>query len=97
MASLDVENGSKTTYEDSGVEQDRRKPGRHNARITEGPRVWLIIATLHRLHGDIAGTADECVISREQVQQAIDYYERNRGLIDAHILLSNEEETAWSG
>lgn len=94
MAATNVYEAPTTSETFPGIEQDRWKPGRHYARVEGGPRVWLIIGTLRRLGGDEQKTADEWAISLEQVRHAIHYYERHSELIDAHILLINEEETA---
>lgn len=76
------------------IAQDDAKPGRHNARLTTGPRVSLVIGTLRRLNWAVAGAANEWVIPEEAVQAAIQYYEQHRPLFDAKLLLEAEEEDA---
>ena len=76
------------------IEQDEGKPGRHNARLTAGPRVWLVIGTLQRLDWDVAKAASEWMIPEEAVLAAIRYYEQHRPLFDAKLLLEAEEEDA---
>jgi len=80
--SLDVE----------GIGLDRHRPGRHRARLEpEGIAVWAIVANLQGTNGDVARTAFEYAISEDAVRRAIAYYDRNRELIDAFLLVSRAE------
>src|SRR5262245_39993135 len=77
---------------DAMVEQDPRRPGRHNARMRDyGTHVWAIVAALQRTAWDIATVADEYHMPEVAVRAAVRYYERNKELIDAELLLQHEE------
>ncbi|HEV2109520.1 MAG TPA: hypothetical protein VGR16_14770 [Thermomicrobiales bacterium] len=76
---------------DRMVEQDSHRTGRHHARLVgSGTHVWVIIATLHRLDGNVEAVARAFDNPVEAVQAAIRYYQRHQQLIDAQILLQNE-------
>jgi len=78
------------------VEQDPRQPGRHNARLKDyGTHVWAIIAYLQGTDWDIAKVARDHEVSEDAVRAAIQYYEQNRELIDAELLLQDEVYRNW--
>jgi uncharacterized protein (DUF433 family) len=77
---------------DAMVEQDPRRPGRHNARMRDyGTHVWAIIAALQGTNWDIPRVASEYHMPEEAIRAAIRYYERNKEFIDAELLLQHEE------
>jgi uncharacterized protein (DUF433 family) len=73
----------------------RRDPARHGRdRVRTGTEawtipVWQVIAYLEA--ADISTVASEYDVSEEAVKAAIAYYRRHRALIDARILLQNEQ------
>lgn len=79
---------------DGLIVADPHRPGRHNARVVDGPPVWLAIGALDRTGGDEAAVAREWGISMQALRAAIRYYERHRALIDAKLLLEREEHLA---
>jgi uncharacterized protein (DUF433 family) len=77
---------------DAMVEQDPRRPGRHNARMRDyGTHVWALIAALQGSNWNIDQVAKEYHIPEVAIRAAIRYYERNREFIDAELLLQHEE------
>jgi hypothetical protein len=70
------------------VEPDRKRSGRHNARLVGGPAVWAIIGYLRG--ADVAETARAYAVPEEAVRAAIAYYQRHREYIDAKLLLNDE-------
>ena len=65
--------------------------GRDKARLKDhGIPVWALIAALHRTDDDIDKVAAAYGIPAVAVQAAIRYYERNKPLIDAFLLLNSE-------
>jgi uncharacterized protein (DUF433 family) len=85
------------SHEENGalIEQDPYSPGRHNARLTEsGTHVWAIIAYLQATNWNIAEVARDYAVSEASIRAAIEYYEAHRNLIDADLLLRDEEQNA---
>lgn len=68
------------------IEQPPNKWGRENAVLVEDAYpVWAIIGGLIGLNWDVERTADEYLISEDQVRAAIGYYRRNKGFIDTRL------------
>jgi uncharacterized protein (DUF433 family) len=77
---------------DAMVEQDPRRPGRHNARMRDyGTHVWALIAALQGNNWDMTRVAAEYHMPEVAIRAAIRYYEQNREFIDAELLLQHEE------
>ncbi|CAA9534182.1 MAG: hypothetical protein AVDCRST_MAG73-1223 [uncultured Thermomicrobiales bacterium] len=88
---------SVTTFADrretgiEGVEFDPHRAGRHFARLEpEGRPVWAIIAHLQGVDGDVTQAASDYGISEGAVRRAIAYYERNRDIVDAWLMVNRE-------
>lgn len=77
------------------IQQDPHRPGRHEARVVtavSSPQVWILIPYLRASGLDEVARAYE--LPREAVLAVIAYYQRNRELIDAKILLDMESSAA---
>lgn len=77
------------------IRQDPNRPGRHEARVVTGaasPQVWLLIPFIKTAGFD--EVARSYALPREAVVAAVAYYQRNRPLIDAKILLDDESRAA---
>lgn len=77
------------------IYQDPRHPGRHEAQIetaSSRPRIWALIRYLQA--ADAAEVAAAYDLSPEEIEAVVAYYQRHRGLIDAKVLLEDEEWAA---
>jgi hypothetical protein len=77
------------------IYQDPRHPGQHEAQIatpSSRPKVWAVIRYLQAADtAEVAATYD---LSPAAIEAVVAYYRRHRDLIDAKILLENEEWAA---
>ena len=74
------------------IEQDPNRSGRHNSRLPDfGVAVWALIGYLRG--ATIAETADAYGIPEEAMLAAVAYYQRHRDLIDAKLILLDEDWT----
>ena len=73
------------------VEEDPHRPGPAHARLTPwGTPVWALISYWQQaVCGDLAQAAADYEISLEAAEASVAYYERNKAMIDARILLNS--------
>ncbi len=68
---------------------DPRKRDRGEYWLKEsGVPVWAIIGHLPAADGDLDVVASDYGVPREVVEAAIAYYERNRALVDARLMMN---------
>ncbi|MGH2557955.1 MAG: hypothetical protein ACRDJH_02745 [Thermomicrobiales bacterium] len=75
--------------------QDRWHPGRHEAQVESSssrPKVWAMVRYLQA--ADVEEVAKTYGLSPEAIEATVAYYQRHRDLIDAAILLDDEEWNA---
>jgi uncharacterized protein (DUF433 family) len=68
---------------------DRYPGGRADAWLREsGASVWAIVAFFDVYDGDLDKVAEHFDLSREEIEAALIYYQRNQRYIDARIILN---------
>ena len=71
------------------IELDPRRPGPEEARLREsGVPVWVLIAQLAGVTGDLDHLAADYHIPREAVEAALAYYQRHKQSIEARIAMN---------
>lgn len=71
------------------VEPDSPRWGAAGARLHEsGVEVWVLVAQLPALDGDVGQLAVAYGLPRDAVEAALAYYRRHKDVIDARIALN---------
>lgn len=71
------------------IEPNPHYPGPQEARLVEyGVSVWVLIAYLRAVDGDVARVAEDYALPLEAVEAAIAYYREHQSLIDVQIVLN---------
>jgi uncharacterized protein (DUF433 family) len=76
---------------DKYIERDPYKPGPAGARLkSSGVPIWALIGYYKgAVHEDLEQTARDYELLREDVEAALEYYQRHKKSIDARITLNS--------
>ena len=55
------------------------------ARVKQGPNVWVLVRYLRAVNGDVSQAAEDYQIPEEAVRAALDFYHAHKKAIDARI------------
>lgn len=71
------------------IELDPRRPGPAEARLrASGVPVWILVAQLSGVHGDIEQVAADYHLPPGEVRAALAYYQCHKQIIDARIAMN---------